>query len=267
MQLLNDAKQRAQEFAQQNATTLLTIGGVMGTVTTAVLAGRAGYKAAEIIIMEEQDRLAMALADVTPDQKDDVLPEIVTTTDKLRLVGLQFVPPILTGTATIASIIMANRMSAQKAAALAAAYGLSEKQFREYKDKVQEKLTGPKAQAIDDELAQDRVNNTPGSQQIVVVEGEVLCFDEATGRYFRGSMATINTAVNKTNEEILAHNYATASFYYDKLGLDPTTWSDEVGWNSHHPVEISISTVMSHDQRPCISIDFKFLPTVDYVTG
>jgi hypothetical protein len=259
--MFTDVKGRVGQLLQDNSTTLLTAAGVVGTVATAVLAGRAGYKAAEIIIEEEKKFYRTE----KPETEAERLP--LSKTDKAKLVWPHVIPPVLTGTATVASIIMANRMSAQKAAALAAAYGLAEKQFGEYKDKVQEKLTGQKAQTIEDELAQDRVNKTPGANQIVVVEGEVLCFDEATGRYFRGSMHTINTAVNKTNEEILVHNYATASFFYDRVGLDPTTWSDEVGWNNHHPVEIDITTTMSHDQRPCISIGFKYLPTVNYVSG
>jgi hypothetical protein len=191
-----DVKQRTQQLLKDNSATILTAGGVVGTVATAVLTGKAAFKAAEVILAEEGARLEENAR--RANKSIDVQVEPLTTIEKAKMVWPHFVPPVLTGSATIGSIIMANRMSAQKAAALAAAYGL---------------------------------------------------------------------AVNKTNEEILAHNYATASFYYDKLGLDPTTWSDEVGWNNHHPVEISISTVMSHDQRPCISIDFKFLPTADYVTG
>jgi predicted ribosome-associated RNA-binding protein Tma20 len=96
---------------------------------------------------------------------------------------------------------------------LAAAYGLSQKQLEEYKDKVAEKLGIKKQQDIQDSLAQDRVNNTPGSTQILVVEGEVLCFDQPTGRYFRSTMEGINRAVNATNAEITRHGYADANFF------------------------------------------------------
>jgi gas vesicle protein len=267
MQLMfTEVKQRVGELLQENSSTLLTAGGVVGAVATAVLAGRAGYKAAEILGEENRARKAefmkqeqAAIVEVPKDMIDKW--------DKVKLVWPHFIPPVVTGSATVGSIIMANRMSAQKAAALAAAYGLAEKQFSEYKDKVEEKLTGPKKQAIDDELAQDRVNNTPGGSQIVIVEGDVLCFDEPTGRYFRGSMDKIHKAVNRTNEEILHHNYASASFFYEELGLPPTTWSDEVGWNVNNLVQLKFSTVLSHDQKPCISIDFERLPNVDYVRG
>src|SRR3954452_3905973 len=176
--LFSNAKERAQHLVQENATTLLTAGGVVGTVATAVLAGRAGYKAAEILGEENRARKA---AFMKQEQAAivEVPKDMIDKWDKAKLLWPYFVPPVVTGSATIGSIIMANRMSAQKAAALAAAYGLAEKQFSEYREKVQEKLTGQKAESIKDELAQDRVNRTPGANQIVVVEGEVLCFDEA----------------------------------------------------------------------------------------
>jgi hypothetical protein len=114
-------------------------------------------------------------------------------------------------------------------------------------------------------LAQERVSKAPGSSQIVVVEGEVLCFDEPTGRYFRSTMDTINKAVNSTNAEILHHDHASASYFYEELGLPATTWTDEVGWNTDQLLELKFSTVLAEDNKPCISIDFKTLPKLEYV--
>jgi Family of unknown function (DUF6353) len=259
---LNDVKQKAAEFASNNATTLLTAGGVVGTVATAVLTGRATFKAAEIIAIERAERQVEELGE--PDF-DTPLPQL-STKEKVWKVWPLYIPPVLTGTATVTSIIMANRMSAQKAAALAAAYGLAERNLSEYKEKVTEKLTGPKKTAIDDELAQDRVNRTPGHDTIIIAEGEVLCFDEPTGRYFKSTMENIKAAVNTTNAEILNHDYARATFFYEELGLPATTWTDDVGWNRDQLLELKYSSVLSPgDNKPCISIDFQYLPKTDYV--
>lgn len=255
MQFLNDVKQKAVVLLEENATTLLTAGGVVGTVATAILTGRATFKAAEIIRQKEVEHIVEV----------DGHTMGLNNWDRAKLVWPLYIPPVVTGTATIGSVIMANRMSAQKAAALAAAYGLAERNLSEYKDKVTEKLTGPKKQQLDDELAQDRVNNTPGHSQIVVIEGTVLCFDQPTGRYFRSTMENINRAVNTTNSEILNHDYATATFFYEELEMPATTWTDEVGWNRDRLLELSFSTVLTPDQKPCLAIDFKVLPTLDYV--
>lgn len=259
MQIITDVRQRVQQLLQDNATTLLTAGGVVGIVATGVLAWRGGYKSAQV---EVQEVIAESL------QEDGSKAE--TTSDmtfgtKVKIAVPYLIPPVITGGVTIAAIIMANRMNAQQVAALAAAYGLSQKQLEEYKNKVAEKLGIQKEQKVQDELAQDRVNNTPGSNTIIVVEGEVLCFDQPTGRYFRSTMEKINSAVNCTNAEILTADYATASFFYEELELPATTWTDEVGWNRDRLVELSFSTVLSRDDKPCIAIDFKSLPKLDYI--
>lgn len=258
MQLFADAQKRVKGLIQENASTLLTAGGVVGTVTTAILTGRASFKAAQIIDEKTESYLSH-----TVDSEGN--PATIPFKEKVILVWPHFIPPVLTGSATIASIIMANRMSAQKAAALAAAYGLAEGRLSEYKEKVAEKLTPAKEQKIQDELAQEKVNKTPGSNQIVVVEGEVLCFDQSTGRYFRSSMENVKKALNATITEIFNHEYASATHFYEELGLPGTTWTDDVGWNRDQLPDLTFSTVLSEDNRPCIAIDFKVLPRADFI--
>lgn len=266
MQFINVVRQRTVEFATQNSAALLTAAGVVGTVATAVLAGRGGYKANEILAkakldkMETLEKAAVAKGEPEPTELPDL-----TRMETLVLIGPYILPPIVTGGGTVAAIIFANRISAQKAAALAAAYGLAERNLSEYKEKVAEKLTGPKRQQIDDELAQEAVNKTPGHSQIVIVDGEVLCFDKPTGRYFRSTMDTIKQAVNTTNAEILHHDHANASFFYEELSLDKTTWSDMVGWNTDNLLELTYTTVLTDDGKPCIAIDFRTMPKEDYV--
>jgi hypothetical protein len=257
---------KAQEFASENASTLLTAGGVVGTVATAVLAGRAGYKYKEIVDAEVNDRLAA----IPEEEQGETERERVklSKTEKVVATWPHFVPPVITGVATISAVIFANRMSAQKAAALAAAYGLTQNQFEEYKTKVAEKLTGAKQDQVKEELARERAERSQGAGQIVIVEGgDVLCFDEPTGRYFKSSMEKIKQAVNQANEECIHHDHVSANFFYEEIGLPPTTWGDEVGFNTDNLVELDIKTILSpEDNRtPCLSIDFKRMPTADYM--
>lgn len=263
MQIINDVRQRAQELLQENATVILTAGGVVGTVATAVLAGRASFKAAEIIRDKE-------LAAVHPEGVEDTIAQDtlgLDRKDKLLLTFPLFVPPVVTCGITIAAIVMANRMNAQRAAALAAAYGLSHQQLEEYKAKVSEKLGVQKTQKLNDELAQDRVNRAWGEGENIVIigDGEVMCFDEPTGRFFKSTMQMIDSAVNSTNEEIIHHDFVSASQFYEELGLPPTTWTDMVGFNTDNLIELKKSTVLAPDNTPCIAIDFKSAPTEHYV--
>lgn len=242
-----------------HSTTILTGVGVGGTVATAVLTGRASFKAAAIIAEEKKD------INIHVDEPQD--PIYISKMDQVKLTWRYYLPPVATGVTTIACIVVANKISSKKIAALAVAGGISERALQEYKDKVVEKLGERKHRDIRDEIAQDRVAGTPINSQVVLVgSGKVLCFDLPTGRYFEGSVEDIKRAENKINYELLNHGYASLAEFHDELGIPPTSYTDSVGWNGAEPINVSISTVMSPDNRPCIAIDFNPLPHLEYAT-
>jgi hypothetical protein len=265
-QMFSDLKGRVQQLVQDNATLLLTTGGVVGTVGTAVLAWRGGYKTAEKVELKRLEKLEALEEGVDfPKGTTPVLPEL-DQIEKIKLGLPDAIPPILAGSATIGSVIMAHRMSAAKAAALAAAYGLAERNLSEYKDKIQEKLTGPKSTAIRDEIQQDRVNENPpkNNQVIVIGSGEVLFYDAWSGRYFKSSVEAIRRAENAVNREIFQSNEAALKSFYDELDLPPVTMDEHLGWNIGNSLEIEISAVLTPESEPCLAIEFVNLPIVDF---
>lgn len=251
----------AARFLNENAAVVLTAGGVVGTVATAVLAARAAFRASDAIRDETSRRYVE-----TRNETGDIDLEGMSKRDKVVTAAPYFIPPTVVGSATIASIVMSHRISAGKAAALAAAYGVTQKHFDEYRAKVEQKLGIAKEEKIRDDIAQDRVNQTPPPGSLIVIEGEVLCFDECTGRYFKGTVEKINRAVNTINKEIAIHGYAGANQFYDELELPPNTWADGVGWNLDNLCEIKITSVLTPDnQRPCVSFDFRNMPEPNYM--
>lgn len=264
---------RVRFLLNDNSTTLLTAAGVAGTTVTAYLTGRASFKAADII-REEQNlaRTELKVRDQTEgiegwEKKDMTIPASeLTTFDKLGLTWKLYLPPVGAGVLTITCIITANRISSKKIAALALASGISERAFQEYKDKVVEKLGVRQDQKIRDDVAQDRVStNTSNSREIIVAgTGQVLCYDMLTGRYFQSTMEDIKRAENKVNYELIHYMSASLSTFYDEIGLPPTDYTDTVGWNTHHNMEVQFSTVMSQDQRPCLAISFSRPPIANY---
>jgi Family of unknown function (DUF6353) len=241
----------------ENSTTILTGVGVVGTVGTAVLTGRASFKAADV------------LSEKTKELNDGVDPEIdrlgFSKTEKVKLVWPYFLPPIAVGGGTVAAIVMANRISSKQIAALAIASGVSERAFQEYKEKVLEKLGDRQETAIQDEIAQDQVTNNPPSGQVIIAgSGDVLCFEPLTGRYFNSTIETVKAAENKVNYEIIHFEYCSLSHFFDEIGLAPTDYSDMVGWNVANRMEVKFSTTMSEDKRPCLVVGYLNTPSMDY---
>lgn len=242
----------------ENSTTILTGLGVTGTVATAYLTGRATFKAAELIAHDE----AVANTGVEPGAD----PVYLTKKDKVKIVWKVYAPPVAAGAITITSIITANRISSKKIAALVVASGVSERAFQEYKDKVVERLGQKKHEDIRAGVAQDRVDRNPvGTNEVIVTgKGDVLFYDEHSGRYFYSTMETVRRAENRINHELLEGMGCSLSEFYDEIGMKASNYSDSVGWNGGERMEVEFSTTLSEDGRPCISIDFKKPPITTY---
>lgn len=239
---MRTALKQFEKLTIDNSPAILTTVGVVGTLATAILTGKATFKAAEILAEEN-----------SADPKD-----------KVRLVWKEYVPAAGVGVITVVSIVGANRIGSRRAAAIATAYAVSEKAFSEYKNKVLDKVGENKEREIRAEVAQDRVNRTPGSREVIISGTDVLCYETFTGRYFQSDMETLRKAQNDINAKILNDTYASLTEFYDRIGLESTTYSEEVGWNVDNLMELHFSTIMSEDNRPCICIDYTVMPVRKY---
>lgn len=252
-----DLLTQAKKFAHDNSPAILTALAVSGVVTTAVLTGKAALKAHDILQKEK-----LRQAEVNGVAVKDPNQVFLTPQEQIKLVWKAYIPAAGSAVATMAFIIGANRIGTRRTASMVAAYSIAEKGFTEYKAKVVEKLGEKKEQEVRDEVAQDRVNRDPvGTREVIIaVGGEVLCYDAYSGRYFKSDIETLKKAQNDLNYVILGDSYASLTKFYDKIGLRPTSASDELGWTSDRPLELSFTPVMSEDDRPCISIEFNPLP-------
>lgn len=251
---------KAKFLVTDNSTTILTAMSVAGTVSTAVLTGRATFKAAQLIEKEQQVYEAQAAR-----ENSDLIYES-SRFEKVRLVWRLYIPPAGVMATTVTCIIVANKIASKKIAALALAGGISERALQEYKSKVVEKLGERQDTKIRDEIAQNRVSNHPADSREIILAGtgEVLCYDMLTGRYFQSTMEEIKRAENKINHELNNHMNASLSEFYDEIGLPPTPYTDSVGWNANNMVKLQFSAVLSTDDRPCIAIYFEHPPITDY---
>ena len=97
-------------LVNENSTVILTGAGVVGTVGTAILTGRASFKAAQIIENEKEDqRNALEFPD-----KEEIRP--FSKTEKVKMVWVHFLPPVAAGAATVTCIVLAHRISSKKIA-------------------------------------------------------------------------------------------------------------------------------------------------------
>lgn len=251
----------SSKIVSDNSPAILSAIAVTGTLTTAYLSGRASFKAAEIVRDYELD-----MHDPSGKNDNVEITKPTTLQEKALLTWKLYIPAASTAVMTIACIVAANRIGTRRAAALAAAYKFSERATAEYKAKVVEKFGEKKEQAARDELAQDRVDKNPPKEKDILFtgRGEVLCYEACFGRWFMSDMHLLRKAQNETNIVVIRDGYASLSVFYNLIGLDATTYSDEVGWNTDNILDLKFSTCLAPDDTPCISVDYSVLPTREY---
>lgn len=239
------------KFTVKHSPEILTAFGITGMLTTVVLAVVATPKAMERI-EEEKDEL----------ETDELTPiEVVKATWK------EYLPATIICSVSVACLIGASATNCKRNAALATAYKLSEEALTEYKAKVVETLGEKKEKQIREEIDKDHLKTNPASKSEVIItdNGNTLCYDKLSGRYFRSDMETIRRAINNFNKTLLLDMYASVNDFYDELDLDHTDVGDQVGWRIDNGLlDLDFSSLIADDGRPCLVVGFSRPPKHDF---
>lgn len=244
LQTLNQVK----TFLRSNSPALLSGAAVFGTLATAGLSYRAGYK----IGYDEA---------VNNVNLDDNEPAVDKTKRIVKRHWVLLSQPATSTTLTITAIVLSNRVSAGRTAAATAAYALAETTLSEYREKVVEKF-GEKADGeIKADIQQDRVErDQPRPDAIVITNGgSQLCKEAYTGRYFLTDMETLRRAQNDLNAMLIMQDCVTLSEWYHMIGLSGTTHDHDLGWNSDKLMELEFSAVITEDGRPCMVFEYNYV--------
>lgn len=220
----------------------LTCGGVIGT---AVMSGQASMKARDVIFKEEACTL-----------------KELTFKEKFKLTWKLYIPTTLMGLATMGCAIGSNRISSNRVAAISGLYAIAEKGLTEYQNKVIETIGEKKERAIKDEIAKDRIAADPVSNKEVILtgNGDFLCYDVMSGRYFRSTIDKIKKVQNDMNHELLTELWISLNDVYYELGLKGTKMGEYYGWTPDDQIYFSFSTQLADGGEPCLVMDYTAKP-------
>lgn len=237
----------------KNSPTLLTALGLSGMATTVIFACKATPKAIERI---EEKRM----------EKGDDLTRLET----VKAAAPVYLPALGMGVASAACIIGANHISTRRNAALATAYGISERALKEYQEQVVMDLGEGKERDIRDHLAKRRLEeNPPKDGQIIITgDGDHLCYDSVSGRYFMSNIEKIRQIENRLNKDFLTEMYISLNEFYYELGLEPISIGEDIGWNLDDGlIDLGFSSQLAPDGRPCMVLQYHVGPRFDYKSG
>lgn len=250
----SDAVKTLTNAAKKHSPEILTGIGISGMISAAILAVQATPKVLDIIDEIKEDH-----AEDT--DKKAYSKEIIT-----RVVPC-YLPSVIVGGLSIACIIGASSINFRRNAALATAYTLSESALKEYQNKVTETFGAKKERAVRDSIAQDRVNQNPmeNSEVIFTGDGDTLCYDYYSGRYFMSNKDKLDRAVNELNRRLLVNDSISLNDFYDEIGLKFNGIGEAVGWRVDRGlIELDYSATLTAKGEPCLVIDYKILPDYDY---
>lgn len=235
-------------WTKQNSSLVLSGIAVGGVVSTAVLAIKAG----------EDTQIAYQ------DDFQEIGP--LSRTEAIRKYWLLYIPPAVSAALTITAIVCAHNISVRKQAAVASALVISEKTLYDYREKVADLIGRRKAEQAHEEVIQDRIDDRPpwDSEVVKTDNGNTLCYDTYTGRYFQSTKQAIDNAVNMLNNQLNNHEYASLNDFYGFVGLGSTAAGDDLGWNCNRLLEVSYSSHLAPESEPCLALYFQVQPIPDY---
>lgn len=233
---------------------ILTGIGIAGMITTTVMAVKATPKALDLMAEVksnhegENDRKAFA---------KDVVTKVAPV----------YIPATLIGGMSIACLIGANSVHLRRNAALATAYHISESALKEYQEKVVETIGPKKEETIRSAIAKDKIDKDPvGDREVIIVgNGDTLCYDTISGRYFKSDIEKLKRAENELNRQMRNDDYVSLNDFYDAIGLSFTKMGNDLGWHIDKGfIELDFNAQLTSEGKPCLVLDYEIAPFYNY---
>lgn len=250
-------------FTKKNSPAILTGLAVVGSITTAVSAYKAGIRAADVI--EEHQKQMKYVRKGDKEAKNAVMKDTAKS-----LVPI-LAPPIIIGVTTTACILGSNYISSKRVAVLSVAYAAAERSVKDWQHKTEELLGEKKTRQIKDAIIQDKVKEHKSSEPEkvpIIGSGRTRCFDTFSGREWWGDPEKIKQAIVKLSADCQSDMYVSMNDFYIEIGLKPTPMGSDFGWNIDDLIRgmlpITHTAVLNDIDEPCFAIDYNVMPRNDY---
>lgn len=230
-------------IGQKHSPTLFFAGGVVGVVTTTVLACRATLKLEEVL--EEAENLreqanTLEHKDYSEaDRKQDHARITIRTAGKVTKL---YAPAIAVGVVSIAALTGSHVVLSKRNAGLVAAYSALDKGFSEYRERVRDELGDNKDQEFRHgvETKSNIIDSEDGKETVeqkVVPKGlpsvYARFFDDTSTSWSREAEYNryfLSCQQNYANDLLRARGHIFLNEVYDMLGLPRNKAGAVVGW-------------------------------------
>lgn len=242
---------------------ILVAAGIVGTITSAVMACKATTKAGDIVDdhhekMEQINKVVeMAKEDETVEYTEQDLKKdttIVYTQTAVKFIKL-YAPSVILGAASIGSILYSHKILTKRNAALAAAYATIDKGFKEYRGRVVERFGKEldkelkyniKAKEFEEVVVDEKGKEKVEKKTVNVADPNQFSdyarfFDESCIAFTKdpeANLCFLKQRQGEANRRLQHEGYLFLNDVYQMLGLPKTKAGQVVGWvyNEKDPI-------------------------------
>lgn len=178
--------------------------------------------------------LAPAMRDAMEEKKKELNVEKLPPVETVKTAAPYVLPSVVFGALGTGMVIAGNQIHVERGTAAMAAWCVAESAYRDYRTKVQEMLGEKKEMAIKDEVVKknmDRNQLKCDTPMIITGNGNYLCFDTLSGRYFKSDIEKLKRAENLLDRRIIDNMFVSLNEMYIEIGLPPVELGDDIGWH------------------------------------
>ena len=238
---------------QKHSPEILMGVGVVGVVTSTIMACKATMKLNDILEESKEKRDIIKEVENNPDYKDQYSPEdakkdltINYVQTGMKIVKL-YTPAVVLGGASLGCLLASNDILRKRNAALSAAYMTVDKSFKEYRNRVTERFGeevekeiryGIKAEQIETTVVDEDGNETTVTETIKTMDPNLYSdyarFFDAASPYWQNdpeyNLMFLKAQQQYANDLLRAKGRLFLNDVYDMLGIEKTKAGQVVGW-------------------------------------
>lgn len=216
---------KAQIFLKRHSSTILTVVGSIGVITTTVLAVKATPKALELI-EDEKNRKNNELLEEALDDGHEICSQIdkLEPLEIVKVAWKPYIPAVISGLSTIACIFGANYLSVKKQASLMSAYALLDSTYNEYRKRIRE-LHEEDSVKVEHEIIKAKFD-----KNTKLDDDKILFFDDKSMRYFESTWEDVKNAEEAFNESFVMSGFSYLNDFYELLGIPIVDYGYNIGW-------------------------------------
>ena len=238
---------------QKHSPEILMGVGVVGVVTSTIMACKATMKLNDILEESKEKRDIIKEVENNPDYKDQYSPEdakkdltINYVQTGMKIVKL-YTPAVVLGGASLGCLLASNDILRKRNAALSAAYMTVDKSFKEYRNRVTERFGeevekeiryGIKAEQLEITVVDEDGNETTVTDTVKTMDPNLYSdyarFFDAASPYWQNdpeyNLMFLKAQQQYANDLLRAKGRLFLNDVYDMLGIEKTKAGQVVGW-------------------------------------